>query len=121
MSAQALQPGVVPAGVILAGLAFSFGIAVVPHFGSAHQLLALPLGLGAALYGIYGVAAALLPQSVADQLGLRLLVLHVAMGILLRASVDPRILSGWLALVPALLILYLLADVYLRRRQIGGD
>jgi hypothetical protein len=117
---QALQAGVVSAGVVLVGLAFSFGVAVVPHFGSAYQLLALPVGLGVSLYGIYGVVAALLPQSAADQLGLKLLGLHVVMGLLLRASIDPRMLSGWLALVPTLLILYMLADLYLRHRHGGA-
>jgi hypothetical protein len=61
-----------------------------------------------------------LPQSAADQLGLKLLGLHVVMGLLLRASIDPRMLSGWLALVPTLLILYMLADLYLRHRHGGA-
>jgi hypothetical protein len=117
---QALPAGVVPAGVVLVGLAFSFGVAVVPHFASAHQLLALPFGLGIALYAIYGVVAALLPQPAADQLGLRLLGLHALMGLLLRATIDPRMLTGWLALVPTLLILYMLADLYLRNRHPGN-
>ena len=90
---------------------------MVPHFDAAHRLLALPFSLGLALYGIYGVVAALLPQAVADRLGLRLLGLHVAMGVLLRVSIDPRMVEGWLALVPAILILYMLADIYLRRDQ----
>jgi len=110
-----IEPGVVPGGVVLLGVAFSFGSSVVPHFDTAHRLLALPFALGVALYGIYGVVAALIPQSAADRLGLRLLGLHVVMGVLLRVSIDPRMVQGWLALVPTILILYMLADVYLRR------
>jgi hypothetical protein len=102
----------------LLGVAFSFGSAIVPHFESAHRLLALPFGVGVALYGIYGVVAALVPQWLADRLGLKLLGIHVVMGLLLRVSIDPRMLSGWLAVVPAILILYMLADVYLRRGQL---
>lgn len=117
MKLPAIQPGVLPAGVVLLGVAFSFASSVVPHFDAAHRLLALPFGLGLALYGIYGVIAALVPPLMADRLGLRLLGLHVAMGVLLRASIDPRMVEGWLALVPLILILYALADVYLRRGE----
>jgi hypothetical protein len=109
-----VQPGVVPVGVVLVGVAFSFAASVVPHFESAHRLLALPFGLGVALYGIYGVIAALRPQALADRLGLRLLGLHVVMGVLLRLSIDPRVVEGWLSLVPAILIVYALTDTYLR-------
>ncbi|WP_295541672.1 hypothetical protein [uncultured Thiohalocapsa sp.] len=115
MNTSDIPQGVVPLGVVLAGVAFAFGSAVVPHFDSAHRLLALPFGIGVALYALYGVVAALVPQSLADRLGLRILGLHVAMGVLLRASIDVRIVEGWLVLVPALLMVYLLADVYLRR------
>ncbi len=107
-------------GVVLAGVAFSFAAAIVPHFDSAHRLLALPFGVGVALYGIYGVVASLVPQALGDRLGLRVLGLHVVMGVLLRASIDPRMVEGWLSLVPTLLIAYMLADVYLRRAQAGG-
>jgi hypothetical protein len=112
-----MKPGFVPAGVVVAGAAFSFASSIVPHFEAAHRLLALPFGLGVALYGVYGVVAALIPASVADRLGLRLLGLHVVMGVLLRTSIDPRHVEGWLALVPVILIGYLLADVYLRRGE----
>ncbi len=111
----AVEPGLVPGGVVLLGVGFSFASSVVPHFESAHRLLALPFGVGVALYGIYGVIAALVPQAVADRLGLRVLGLHVVMGVLLRVSIDPRVVEGWLALVPAILILYALADAYLHR------
>ena len=117
MKLPSVQPGVLPAGVVGLGVAFSFASSVVPHFDAAHRLLALPFSLGLALYGIYGVVAALLPQAIADRLGLRMLGLHVAMGVLLRVSIDPRMVEGWLALVPAILILYMLADIYLRRDQ----
>jgi len=115
VNASVLPPGVVPLGVVLAGVAFAFGSSVVPHFDSAHRLLALPFGIGVALYGVYGVVAALVSPSLAEQLGLRILGLHVAMGVLLRASIDARMVEGWLAVVPALLLVYMLADVYLRR------
>ena len=112
-----VQRGIVPGAIVLLGGAYSFASSVVPHFESAHRLLVLPFTLGIALYGIYGVIAALTPQAVADRLGLRLLGLHVVMGVLLRLSIDPRMVEGWLALVPAILILYALADTYLRRDQ----
>ncbi|MGD2020903.1 MAG: hypothetical protein PVJ30_09530 [Thiohalocapsa sp.] len=117
MNSSDTQPGLLPLGVVLAGVAFSFATAIVPHFESAHRLLALPFAVGVALYGIYGVIAALVPKSLGDRLGLRIFGLHVAMGVLLRASIDPRFVEGWLALVPTLLIAYMLADVYLRRGQ----
>ncbi|GEM_PF-2506148 len=117
VNSSAVPPGLVPWGVVLVGAAFAFASSIVPHFESAHRLLALPFGVSVALYGLYGVVAALVPQSLADRLGLRILGLHVVMGVLLRASVDPRLVEGWLALVPALLIAYMLADVYLRRGQ----
>jgi hypothetical protein len=110
-----------PLGIVLIGVMFSFGTAVVPHFDSAHRLLALPFGLGVSLYGIYGVVAALVPSELADRLGLKLLGIHVVMVVLLRVSIDPRMLSGWLALVPAILILYMLADLYLRRHEAASS
>jgi hypothetical protein len=121
MKTSALQAGVVPVGVVLLGAAFSFASSVVPHFESAHRLLALPFALGIGLYGIYGVIAALVPQALADRLGLRLLGLHVVMGLLLRGSIDPRMVEGWLALVPSILILYMLVDTYLRRQQTAAS
>jgi hypothetical protein len=114
---SAIKSGFVPVGVVLVGAAFSFASSVVPHFQAAHTLLALPFALGVALYGVYGVIAALVPQSLGDRLGLRLLGLHVVMGLLLRASIDPRMVEGWLALVPTILIIYALADTYLRSAQ----
>jgi len=112
-----IPPGAVPAGVVVAGAAFSFASSVVPHFDAGHRLLVMPFGLGIALYALYGVIAALVPRQIADGLGLRLLGLHVAMGVLLRVTIDPRSVEGSLALVPLALILYALADVYLRRGQ----
>ncbi len=122
VNSSAVPQGLVPLGVVLTGVAFAFASSIVPHFDAAHRLLALPFGVGVALYGLYGVVAALVPQSLGDRLGLRILGLHVAMGVLLRASIDPRMVAGWLALVPALLMAYMLADVYLRRGQVTlGD
>jgi hypothetical protein len=112
-----VQPGAVSSGVVLLGIAFSFASALVPHFESAHRLLGIPFALGVALYGIYGVIAALVPRSVAARLGLRVLGLHVVMALLLRGTLDQRMVEGWLALVPTLLIIYVLVDTYLRRRQ----
>ena len=117
MSLSSLQPDVAASGVVLVGVAFSFASSLLPHFESAHRLLVIPFALGLALYGIYGVIAALVPPPLADRLGLRLLGLHVVMALLLRGSLDPRTVEGWLALVPALLIAYLLLDTYLHRGQ----
>jgi len=44
-----------------------------------------------------------------------LLGLHVMIILLLRGTLDTRMLQRWLALVPTLLIIYMLLDTYLRR------
>lgn len=61
--------------------------------------------------------AALVPRPLADRLGLRVLGLHVVMALLLRGTLDQRMVEGWLALIPTLLIIYVLVDTYLRRGQ----
>jgi hypothetical protein len=41
----------------------------------------------------------------------------VVMALLLRGTLDQRMVEGWLALIPTLLIIYVLVDTYLRRGQ----
>jgi prepilin signal peptidase PulO-like enzyme (type II secretory pathway) len=114
MTRTSATANLVPFVIVMIGVAFSFALCVVPHFDSAHRLLALPFGLGVALYGIYGVIAALTPPALANPLGVRILVLNVVMGVALRTSLAPDELNHLLALVAALLIGYALVDTYLR-------
>jgi hypothetical protein len=120
MASSTFQPSPTALTVVLLGAAFSFGVSVVPHFDSAHQLLGVPFAASVGLYGLYAVIAALTPAAIADGLGLRLIALHLVMGILLRSSIAPAEVAGMLTLVPVLLIVYALVDVYLRTRRGGA-
>ncbi len=121
MAYRTAQPSPVALGIILVGAAYSFAVSVVPHFDSAHRLLGLPFAASLALYGLYAVIAWLTPAAIADALGIRLLALHLVMGILLRSSIAPAEVAGLLALVPVLLIVYALIDTHLRLRQSGAN
>jgi hypothetical protein len=94
----------IPLFVVLLGVPFSFLAAVVPHYGSAYQLVPLALGTGVAAYGLYAVMAGMWNAPLVQRAGLWLLGAHVVATLLVRVFLGGDPARALLTLVPVLLI-----------------
>ena len=94
----------IPLFVVLVGMPFSFLAAVVPHYGSAYQLVPLAMATGVAAYGLYGVLAGMWNSPLVQRAGLWLLGAHVAATLMVRVFLGSDAARTLLILVPVLLI-----------------